>query len=340
MILKELKELNSKNVLSYISQEEIFKFYLPNNFKFNVPFSSPFRKDKHPSFVISNKNYRYKDFAMGDTGNCFNFVMELYSINYNLALIQIVSDFNIRGDFHMYDDNYIITNKKAEYKNASDKVYTGSTLLQIKKREWEDYDLKYWEEYGIELTYLRLAWIFPISHYFINGTPYKAEKLAYAYIEKKDNKITYKIYQPLSAYKKFISGNNSSVWELWHLLPKIGDELIITSSRKDALCIINNFKIPSVSLQSESTLPKEHVIKDILKRFKRVYLFYDNDYNNTENNGQIMAKKLLDKYPELINIVIPEEYESKDISDLIKKEKQKGIKIFKQIINEKQNISP
>lgn len=334
MILKELKTLNSKNVLSYISQEDIYKFYMPSNFKFNVPFSSPFRKDSHPSFIIGSSGM-FKDFAMGETGNCFNFVMNLFQVNYNLALIQIVSDFNISSEFEIHNNNYIISDKKAEYNNASNKLYTGSTLIQIKKREWEDYDVDYWKGYGIELTFLRLGWIFPISHYFLNGTPYKAEKHAYAYVEKKDGKITYKIYQPFSRYKKFFSGNNSSVWELWHLLPEKGDYLIITSSRKDALCIINNFKIPSVSLQSESTLPKKKVMEDVLSRFKKVYLLYDNDFLNEENNGQIMAKKLLDKYPELINIVIPEEHKSKDISDLIKKEKQKGIEIFKQIINEK-----
>jgi len=118
MILKELKELNVKNILEEISQEDIYKYYLPKEFKFNVPFSSPLRLDKIPSFVIggSNRSYRYKDFATGDTGNCFNFVMQLYNINFNLALIQIVSDFNIRNKFIIPNTNY--TNKiiKAECK--------------------------------------------------------------------------------------------------------------------------------------------------------------------------------------------------------------------------------
>lgn len=334
MILKELKKLDSTNVLSYLSEEEIYRFYFSKDFKFDVPFSSPFRDDKHPSFIISKKTLRFKDFAMGDTGNCFNFVMNLYGIDYNKALIQIVTDFNIRSEFQINDPGYYLSTSKAEYKNASNKVYEGNVELKIKKRDWNCKDLEYWGKYGITETILRLGWVFPISHYFLNGKPYIAEKLSYAYVEKKDGKITYKIYQPLSVYKKFISGNDSSVWELWHLLPKTGDKLIITSSRKDALCIISNFGVPAVSLQAESVMPKSAVIKDILNRFKQVYLFYDNDYQNKENNGQIMAKKLYDKHSGLVNIFIPEEYKSKDISDLREKDMLLAKVVFNELINE------
>lgn len=333
MIIKELKELNSKNVLSYITQEEIYRFYLAKNFRFNTPFSSPFRVDKNPSFVISNKNYRYKDFAMGDSGNCFNFVMQLFNINYNLALIQIVTDFNIRSNFHIVNPTgYNNAFKRAEVKNLSTNLYTGTVSLKIKQREWEQYDLDYWQSYGISLTYLRLGWIFPISHFFLNDKCYRADKLSYAYIEKKDNKITYKIYQPKNTFKKFISGNTWSTWELWHLLPQTGEDLIITSSRKDALSIIENLQVPAVSFQAESIIPKDIVLKEVLKRFKRVFLFYDNDTHKAENNGQKMALKLVSKYPELINIKIPDEYNSKDFSDFINQDKNLAIKIIKEII--------
>lgn len=318
MIIKELKELNAKNILSLVSEEEIYKYYLPDNFKFNVPFSSPFRLDKIPSFIIGgkNRNYRFKDFATGESGNCFNFVMKLYNINFNSALIQIINDLSIKDKFIVNTENYKINNKKAEYKNPGKTLNIGEISLKIKRRDFEDYDYNYWNSYGISPNYLKYGRIVAISHYFINDIMYIAEKYAYAYIEKKDGKITYKVYQPFSKYKKWINNNNYSIWELWHLLPELNDILVITSSRKDALSIIENLRIPAVALQAESVIPKEVVIKEILRRFKKVYLLYDNDYNKEENWGQKMAEKIISKYPEISNLVIDEKYLSKDYSDL------------------------
>jgi len=320
IINNELKELTAKNILDLISEEEIYRYYLPKEFKFNVPFSSPLRIDKIPSFVIGgkNKSFRYKDFATGDMGNCFNFIMQLYNINFNNALIQIVSDFNIKNQFLIHTNNYKLSNIKAEYKNPGKSLHIGEVVLKIKKREFKQYDYDYWNSYGISPYYLKLGRIVAISHYFINDIMFIAEKYSYAYIEKKDNKITYKIYQPFSSYKKWISGNSYDVIELWNLLPKQHDTLIITSSRKDALGIIENCKIPSISYQAESVLPKEVVLKELLKRFKKIYLLYDNDYSKIGYNpGQVMAERIINKYPDLINIVIDEKYQSKDISDLI-----------------------
>ncbi len=45
----------------------------------------------------------------------------------------------------------------------------------------------------------------------------------------------------------------------------------------------------------------------------------DNDFGKQKNWGQIAAKKLLDEYPFMINIVIPEETGCKDFSDLVSK---------------------
>lgn len=333
---KELLVLNSSNILKFITQEDIYKQYCDKNFKFNVPFSSPFRDDKKPSFIIGGPQrfYKYKDFSTGESGNAFTFVMKLYNLDYNNALLQIVNDLNIKQYFIITDDFFVSEKIIAKYENPGKTINIGEIDLQIKIREFKQYDLDYWNSFGISLEYLKLGRIYAISHYFINNVPIHAEKLAYAYVEKKDNKVTYKIYQPLSKHKKWINNNNYSVWELWHLLPKIGDVLIITSSRKDALSIIENLKIPAISFQAESVMPKEIVMKDVLSRFKKVYLLYDNDYNNPDNPGQKLALKLKLKYPELINIFIDEKYLSKDYSDLNKNTNRVNAKnILNKIIN-------
>lgn len=337
MILKELKELNVKNILNIISQEDIYKYYLPKEFKFNVPFSSPLRVDKVPSFVIggSNKNYRYKDFATGDTGNCFNFVMNLYNINFNNALIQIVSDLNIRSYFIIPNSSLTLSTKKAEYKNPGKSLHIGETILKIKRREFNQYDYDYWNSYGISPQYLKIGRIVAISHYFLNDIMYIAERYSYAYIEKKDDKTTYKIYQPFSKYKKWLSGNDYSTIELWDLLPKKHKYLIITSSRKDALGIIENEKLPSIAFQSEMVIPKKVIIEQLSERFENIFILYDNDIKDDGHNpGQEAAQKIINKYPTIKNLCIPTEYLSKDYSDLIYNNNRVLAKqIFKDILN-------
>ena len=74
-------------------------------------------------------------------------------------------------------------------------------------------------------------------------------------------------------------------------------------------------------------------MKQLLKRFKQVYLWYDNDFNHTDgtNPGQDNAEKLLELYPQLHNICIPAIYRAKDPSDLYK---YWGKETLKQIFND------
>ena len=316
-ITNKLLLLTVDNILSVITPADIYSYYLKSKDIFDVAISSPFREDKNPSFLINSRNYFYKDFATGEFGNCFNFVKKLYNLNFNEALRQIVFDLEIT-------DKFIILNKKPKETkrvdvnisySASHSVVKG---LKVKVRPFNEDDLKYWNSYGISLPYLKLGRVYAISHFFINGITVNAQKYAYVFIEKKDGVVTYKVYQPYSKNFKWLSCNNNSIWELWDLLPKEGSNLIITSSRKDALSIIENLKIPATALQGESVIPKPHIMQTILKRFKAVYLLYDNDIGKEKNWGQEHAKKICETY-NINNLVIPDSYNAKDFSDLVYK---------------------
>ena len=107
------------------------------------------------------------------------------------------------------------------------------------------------------------------------------------------------------------------MWQGWKQLPEKGDELIITKSLKDVMSIDSILGIPAVSLQSEGTKPKPHIIQELKNRFKTIYLLYDNDFDKEKNWGQIFAKELYKEF-DMINLMIPSEFESKDFSDLVK----------------------
>lgn len=279
--------------------------------------SSPFRKDEHPSFGIWTKNGQhigYTDLATRETGDLIDLLKKLWNTDFNGVLQKLREDLpNITASYGQIQS--LDTPKKV-------KTYNRDTQLQCKVREWRDYDLAYWEIYGISKKWLEFGDIYPISQIILTKTEGQryvipAEKYAYAYVERKDNKISLKIYQPFSKTFKWSNKHDSSVWDLWTKLPEKGDKLIITSSRKDALCIWENTGIPALSLQAESYLPKQHVVQQLLDRFTNVYILYDNDYQSSINYGRILGAKMAAEFG-LIQIEIPDEYQSKDSSDLCK----------------------
>ena len=227
--------------------------------------------------------------------------------------------------------------------NNSSKTYNKDTNLECKVRPWKSYDFEYWEQYGISEKWLKFGDIYPISHLILtkNGNRFSipAEKYAYAYVERKDGNISLKIYQPYSTNFKWSNKHDGSVWDLWTKLPEKGEHLIITSSRKDALCIWENTGIPAMSLQAESYLPKQHVVQQLKDRFKYIYVLYDNDFQSDENHGKILGKMMANEF-NLIQIEIPIKYRSKDTSDLCKNYGRQFVKdVIFELIKNKNNIN-
>jgi hypothetical protein len=316
-ISKTLLPVTAENVYSFVSNVNVFVRYNDSKFRFNTPFSSPFRKDKNPSFIIYEKGF-FVDFATGEKGNAITFVMMLNKVNFNDALLMIIKDFDLVSEFNFFESAF--TSKKADFNNPRSNIsVSGNVDINVTKRSFNKNDQQYWGQYNLTEEDLRFANIIPISHFFIGLKMFIAETLSYAFMERKDGEITIKIYQPKSSCLKWINNNNGSVWEMWEQLPHKAETVIITSSRKDALCVIKNLSIASTAFQSETTTPKESVMNEVLERFDHVYLLMDNDFSKETNWGQNAAKKLMRRFSNVINIVVPEETGCKDFSDLCSK---------------------
>lgn len=312
------------DVTSSIPETEILGYYF-NVSTLPVLINSPLRQDDKPSFSIftpDGNKVLYKDFANGDYGNLYSLLGKMWNMTYPQVVEKIANDLNSK------EINKIQVSKKRKVN-----IKHTSSEIAIKVREWKEYDLKYWESYGISLNWLKFGNVYPISHIFIkkdnNTVCIPAEKYAYAYIEFKDNVMTIKVYQPFSHNFKWMSKHDSSVWDLWTKLPQEGNTLIITSSRKDALCIWENTGIPATSLQGEGYLPKEKVINELKSRFKNIYILFDNDFQSEENHGRLYAEHFCSLF-NLKKLEIPSEYKSKDPSDLCK---NCGREILKKVIN-------
>lgn len=288
--------------------------------------NSILREDKNPSLCIFpyKDSLFYKDFGTNQSGNIYQLLSLYWNIPLNQVYRKIITDFNSN-------------NKLSCCKKSSKTIIKRKSNINIKVkiRNWKPWDIEYWSSYGISLKWLEYCDIYPISHIFLihqNGEQLiiSADKYAYVYIERKDNKVSLKIYQPYSTNFKWMSKHDASVWDLWTKIPEKGDKLIITSSRKDALCLWANTGIPSLSLQGEGYVPKEKVINQLKERYSKIYVFYDNDFENKVNNGRNYGRILAEKF-NLQQIEIPTEYKSKDPSDLYK---NWGKEVFLNVINQ------
>lgn len=326
---KDYKKLpNSNDILSAISDLEIFEMYLGG-----IPrkaISSPLREDTNPSFSLFHSDLHnkvfFRDFATGETGDCFLFVMRLFNLQSKVETFnKIASDFQLT-QFEL--NTTINTSPKRSYvskSNTKKSIRSERLRISVRTRLWKLKDKDYWNgKYGLNKQQLEYCNIFPISHYFINGYCTEADDIAYAFVEEKDGLQTFKIYQPFNDNdEKWINNNDYSTWELWTQLPETGDICIITSSRKDAAVIKSLFpsnKITSCSLQSEGVNPKSSVIEELRSRFKEVFVMYDNDFKNSKNPGRTAGSKLCEQ-AQFLQIEIPTEictkYGVKDPSDYL-----------------------
>lgn len=318
MINTNKKDITKELLLKEIDDYSIFKFYI-GDFEIRKPILSPLRKEKNPSFALfigKNNEICFNDFNLGG-GDVIKFVQMRFGLSFYDALSQIVMDFNLAGQFNInsikktttikipikYDKEEFIKENKLKYH------------LGKRSRKWKLVDWKYWGLYGVTYPTLQKFRCKPIDYIFCNEMIIKADKYAYSFSEFKDKKETFKLYQPYSDSYKWLNNHNHSVWQGWSQLPETGDILIITKSLKDVMSIYENTGIPAISLQAENVKPKSQIIKELKKRFRTIYVLYDNDFDKPTNWGREWAIELARTYG-LIQIEISEDYKSKDFSDL------------------------
>lgn len=318
---------NKDVILKKISEAELAVMYIPQLKEIPSVICSPLRKDEHPSFRVYSPDgikVKYYDYATGESGGIVDFIQRLFSCSFSEVLARI------DNDIAQYRNGIKVLPSRFSGK-INVRADTPDYQIRSQRRKWEDWDFEYWNSYGVPKDWLLHADIYPISYIFVvSETGYiktiKADKHAYTFIERKDGRITEKVYQPYNKEgMKWRSGHDGSVWDLWTKLPQKGKILIITSSRKDALCIWANTGIPSVSLQSETANIKPQVMQELKERFEKIFLLYDNDFDKDKNHGRLDGIKLSSMFG-IEQIEIPEHFRCKDPSDLFHKYGKETVK--------------
>ena len=319
------EKITKEDIIERISQEEIYSYYIGEPIVSGVKLNSPLRKDNVPSFAIYYHKSKlntlmYYDFATKQSGDCISFVCRLFNLKYGEALFKIAYDFNLSDIEVTSERKKIIESKKIVEKEPVN--------IGIKQRNWEIYDKDFWTSFGITKATLKKYNVVPISYVFFNGDAYKAEKYAYAYLEFKDEQVSYKIYQPFSKTFKWINNANYTVHQGYTKLPATGELIIITKSLKDVMSIHDCVNIPAIGLQSESVMMKDVVMNEYKNRFKKVICLFDNDAA-----GISLSTEFSERY-KVPYILIPKFNERiTDFSDMIKEiGKNKGIVEFNKLL--------
>ena len=302
-------KLDKNFILSKISQISIFSAYLGLNeedIKHCIDTGeliiSPLRYDRHPTcgFRYDNRGkLKFKDFAGFIWGDCFDIAAYVISYTYNRSIdITNKKDFiSVLKHIVFTFGNIIYGNEKDEnvLKDLSigrDNIKKSKPIIEFVVREWNKYDIEYWEKGGVDLNWLNINFIYAVDQYYINRKTnpqpkyiYDKKDPCYAYITGRDNKGIHdvKLYFPKrdKHYTKFIT-NYNHLEGIYNLERDDYDYIVITKSTKDRvalskmLWVMSSFTGDGVKRINYITHPVE---------------FLD---NNLDDNRDIIYKNLID----------------------------------------------
>lgn len=109
---------------------------------------------------------------------------------------------------------------------------------------------------------------------------------------------------------------DGSVVGLWTKVPEYGDRIVICSSVKDALCLSCQLHIPAICLQGEGYNMSDTAIKELKRRYKKVFICFDTDDPGKEDSKELAKKTGFTN-------IIPDLGKEKDLSDYYKSLKNK-----------------
>lgn len=275
--------------LGDLTEADIAAYYL--NIK-SIPslMHSPLRTDSKPSFSIFSPDgvkINYKDFSTGECGRIWTLLAKLWDCSYKEVQKRVYNDLGTKSLGTKIGVGDYSRRGRVKIRPLID--------LQCKVREWKDYDIEYWNSYGISIKWLQYANVYPISHKIVikddYNTVFAADKYAYAYVEFKGGKTTLKIYQPFNKNGfKWANRHDKSVISLWTKVPDFGDKICICSSLKDALCVWANTGVPALAIQGEGYGMSDTAVNELKRRFKEIYICLDGDLPGVKDSISLQKK--------------------------------------------------
>lgn len=319
--------LTMESILDKISEYDIFRMYMPGDWKLNQACLSPFRQERNPSFIIGNrKGYlSFIDFANTELrGDCFEFVRRRFNLaTHDDVLRKIDMDFGLG-----------IAGEKKDYKSIvgaykQPEITKRTALIQVVTRKFTKEELAYWNDYHQSVDDLRANNVYSIKKLFLNKQTFHIpdNQLRFGYLY--DGGF-WKIYRPFADKKSKWVPNNVPITAM------DGKEDIkhcrmafINKSKKDYMvvkkvfpccCAVQNEGIGCFSPENVKYLKDNSDIQ---------VLSFDSDITGVTNSQQIT--KLFDF--EYCNV--PKSYLKQGIKDWADLAKTHGLQRVEHVLKQK-----
>ncbi len=325
-------KLTPDSILEKISDYDIYKMYMPHqNWKINVVTYSPFRNEKNPSFIIGYRGgaLRYCDF--GDSskkGGCFNFVMMLFNVGLNDALLMIDRDFDLGIISGSSTKNYErIVSDYAQPTATSKREF----FIQVKTRKFTHEELAYWNAYYQDIDDLRANNVYSIDTVYLNKQkfPLKDSELRFGYLYEGH----WKIYRPFADKKNKWMPNNVPITMMDGLDDiRDCDVAFINKSKKDYMVMKKIFPCCCAVQNEGMGCFSEENVEYIKENSERQILSFDSDETGVKNS-QLVTNKYGFEYCNVPRIYLDEGI--KDWADLARIH---GLKTIEKYLTQKEII--
>ena len=283
-------KLTPDSILDKITEYDIYKMYMPHqNWKINVVTYSPFRNEKNPSFIIGYRGGALRFVDFGDSskkGGCFNFVMMLFNVSLNDALLMIDRDFDL---------GIVSGSSTKEYERiVADYVQPTATskreyFIQVKTRKFTNEELAYWNGYYQDIDDLRANNVYSIDAVYLNKQkfPIKDTELRFGYLYEGH----WKIYRPFADKKNKWMPNNVPI-TMMDGLDDITDcdVAFINKSKKDYMVMKKVFPCCCAVQNEGMGCFSEENVEFIKENSERQILSFDSDETGVKNSKLISDK--------------------------------------------------
>jgi DNA primase len=283
-------KLTPDSILDKITEYDIYKMYMPHqNWKINVITYSPFRNEKNPSFIIGYRGGALRFVDFGDSskkGGCFNFVMMLFNVSLNDALLMIDRDFDLGIVSGSSTKNYErIVSDYVQPTATSKREY----FIQVKTRRFTNEELAYWNGYYQDIDDLRANNVYSIDTLYLNKQkfPIKDTELRFGYLYEGH----WKIYRPFADKKNKWMPNNVPI-TMMDGLDDITDcdVAFINKSKKDYMVMKKVFPCCCAVQNEGMGCFSEENVEFIKENSERQILSFDSDETGVKNSKLISDK--------------------------------------------------
>lgn len=321
--------LTQENILRRISEYDIFKMYMPGDWKVNQITNSPFREDRNPSFLISNRygSLGYIDYGRTEfRGDCIHFVRQLFNLpSLNDALTKIDKDFDLGISSGVFNDNYKAIVRKYDQPESIGKRYA---KVQVLPKAFTKMDLDYWNLFHQDVNDLKRENIYSIKKIFLNKKRFSfdiSQPIFGYYYEG-----YWKIYRPFETKKRKWLPNNVPITMLdGKDCIKDADVAFINKSKKDYM-VIRKILNTTCAVQNEGVacFSPENV-KFLRDNSRKQVLSFDSDVAGVNSSLQITKMFGFDYCN------VPKRYLAEGIKDWADLAKKYGLEIIEQYLKDK-----